>query len=215
MRKISLSVLFVGIFLGSLSAQIYNPPARLGAQNSALNVSVSLDGKFTPAALIDWLRKQDFSFVLKSSENFGKEPIEIRIKNKPLRDVLEAIAFALDSQWLEKGEIYILSGPQVFVSNGAVITSSGRIISGPVPPGSRTEPASTTIPSTPQPQLKLFVYSLTTAQQNLLKKNGFLTLNDLSKHQLSLLANPKADGSMIDTIVDGQRVAVKLTRQSG
>lgn len=221
MKKICLLILAASTLVASLCAQGGIFPGGspdfggLGAKDAALSKIVSLDGKFAPVDLINWMRKQDFSFVLKPGVAFGKDPIEIRIKEKPLRHVLSAIAFSLDSNWVVVGEVYVLVGPQVFVSNGVVVTSSGRVVSEPTPSSQSFQSARMTPQQAPQRQLVLFVHSLTTAQQKLLKKKGFLTLSNLSKHQLSLLANPKADGSTIETIIDGQRVAVKLTRQSG
>lgn len=218
MLKVSTLVLVAVVSFSSAAAQFSSQPQRLGLQNGVLSDQVSLEGKFTPTQLIDWIRKQKISFMIKEGSTFGKDAIEIRVKNQPLRDVLEAIAYVLDAHWLEKGDIYILTGPHVFVSNGVVMTTSGRIIgstsNAPTPADSTFKRPLSNTPSM-QPSVKLFAMSLTDSQKKVLKKKGFLTLDDLSKYQLELLSNPKADGTKLDTIVDGLRVAVKMTRQSG
>ncbi|MBV6490365.1 MAG: hypothetical protein KJZ62_05220 [Fimbriimonadaceae bacterium] len=57
--------------------------------------------------VLDWLASENVSFVA-DSEAFGDRKLTANFVNQPLKDVIAAIASALDGQWTRNGSVYSL-----------------------------------------------------------------------------------------------------------
>lgn len=67
--------------------------------------------------ILDWLASENVSFVADSAA-FGDRKLTANFVNQPLKDVIAAIATALDGQWTRNGSVYSLKPKVDFLEFG-------------------------------------------------------------------------------------------------
>lgn len=107
-------------------------PANL-AKDPKLAKVVSFRGKLTLRELPDWLAAQGVNFVIPDADRFPDRTIAMNIVNKPLRDVMTALAISANGKWIATNGIYSLQVPLIGFWGMPPPP-------GPRPPGGRTPP---------------------------------------------------------------------------
>jgi len=78
------------------------PPASLDQRVSASLTNASMDD------VLQWLRKTGVNFVIDKSQAADDARLNINVVDKPLKDVMDAIASAVGGKWQKHGEVFSL-----------------------------------------------------------------------------------------------------------
>jgi hypothetical protein len=95
--------------LGWLGYTATQQPATL-AQAPSLDKRVT--ASLTNASMdevLQWLRKTGVNFVIERTDASAKTKLNINIVDKPLKDVMDAIASAVGGKWQKHGDVYTLN----------------------------------------------------------------------------------------------------------
>lgn len=79
--------------------------------------------KEAPAAVLDWLQKQDLSFVVNEDDIAPGTKITLKLDDVPLDEALDAIGSALGGHWERRGKVRVFHRGEMF--RGAVQVSDG------------------------------------------------------------------------------------------
>jgi len=232
MFKVSLAVAMLCIFAPSFGQSISGlmPQQQfvLGEGDKSLDKVVTLMGKITIAQALDFLRIEDVNFVVAPDAAFLEGTANFNIKEKPLRNVMEAIALVFEGNWVRTGEVYVFLGPSVFVSNGVGFTGRGRIVqpkskggsSGEAPMPAGGAPSSSIGPSPGVRSIaplegtlyvsRDFWKSLSKFQRSQIASVGYLKLGQLNVSQRKMIGNPEPTGKTNLVLSEGHSIKIKL-----
>lgn len=172
-------------WLGYTATQQPTAPAQAPSLDKHVTASLtnaSMDD------VLQWLRKTGVNFVIEKNDANAKAKFNINVVNKPLKDVMDAIASAAGCRWQKHGDVYSLSRGMAFA---------------PEMLGDWEHDIAPMIEEGDMQRNELF-NSITPKQKELMKSRGHLMPEDLTSRQKELL-KPFGDLKKSIGIKDGDR----------
>ena len=177
--------------------------------------------------VLDWMQKQGVSFIVEDGKLDEKKRVTLNASNVPLGDLVDSLATALGGSWSRKGEMRVFQNHASTVFSYAPTSSYRTIV--PARPNLQvdkmlrdsqgalrlTVPPSTNGRSftfgTGANEIKKLLDSLTPAQKERQKSQGFLKLSDLTSDQRKLIGGELKPGEKFDfkIIIDGKELVIK------
>jgi hypothetical protein len=162
--------------------------------------------------VLAWLERQNVNFIAAESDLPLQTRVSINLVDQPLDQVLSAIGEALKGHWIRRGNIHVFRSGGASALPFSATTAPGDFqVYAPTARGMADRPrpsAPAATPAAPAVDLRSLVSSLSPAQIEKHRKQGFLTPEDLTPAQRKMLGDQLSKGSFELKYSSGRSVFV-------